>query len=139
MQWLFSVTSLLPYTVGQMEWVMLVANFLIFFAEVAFVLMASVWAKNNLTALSVALISVVAPLIVYMVVPGSLGEWLSTLLPAGGIGLSNALLYKMYSFDFLFAGGHAFFQADVLRALAPVKVVLFLALAVWGYRRKMVR
>ena len=49
---------------------MLVANFLIFFAEVAFVLMASVWAKNNLTALSVALISVVAPLIVYMVVPG---------------------------------------------------------------------
>ena len=71
-QWLFSVTSLLPYTVGQMEWVMLVANFLIFFAEVAFVLMASVWAKNNLTALSVALISVVAPLIVYMVVPGSL-------------------------------------------------------------------
>jgi hypothetical protein len=33
-QWLFSVTSLLPYTVGQMEWVMLVANFLIFFAEV---------------------------------------------------------------------------------------------------------
>ena len=118
---------------------MLVANFLIFFAEVAFVLMASVWAKNNLTALSVALISVVAPLIVYMVVPGSLGEWLSTLLPAGGIGLSNALLYKMYSFDFLFAGGHAFFQADVLRALAPVKIVLFLALAVWGYRRKMVR
>lgn len=111
-QWLFSVTSLLPYTVGQMEWVMLVANFLIFFAEVAFVLMASVWAKNNLTALSVALISVVAPLIVYMVVPGSFGEWLSTLIPAGGIGLSNALLYKMISFDFLYAGGHAFFQAD---------------------------
>ena len=89
---------------------MLGANFLIFFAEVAFVLMASVWAKNNLTALSVALISVVAPLIVYMVVPGSFGEWLSTLIPAGGIGLSNALLYKMISFDFLYAGGHAFFQ-----------------------------
>ena len=45
----------------------------------------------------------------------------------------------MYSFDFLFAGGHAFFQADVLRALAPVKIVLFLALALWGYRRKTAR
>ena len=135
-QWLFSVTSLLPYTVGQMEWVMLVANFLIFFAEVAFVLMASVWAKNNLTALSVALISVVAPLIAYMVVPGSFGEWLSTLLPAGGIGLSNALLYKMISFDFLYAGGHAFFQADVLLASAPVKIVLLVGLAAWGYLRK---
>ena len=135
-QWLFSVTSLLPYTVGQMEWVMLVANFLIFFAEVAFMLMASVWAKNNLTALSVALISVVAPLIVYMVVPGSFGEWLSTLIPAGGIGLSNALLYKMISFDFLYAGGHAFFQADVLLASAPIKIVLLVGLAVWGYLRK---
>ena len=135
-QWLFSVTSLLPYTVGQMEWVMLVANFLIFFAEVAFVLMASVWAKNNLTALSVALISVVAPLIVYMVVPGSFGEWLSTLIPAGGIGLSNALLYKMIGFDFLYAGGHAFFQADVLLASAPIKIVLLVGLAIWGYLRK---
>ena len=135
-QWLFSVTSLLPYTVGQMEWVMLVANFQIFFAEVAFVLMASVWAKNNLTALSVALISVVAPLIVYMVVPGSFGEWLSTLIPAGGIGLSNALLYKMISFDFLYAGGHAFFQADVLLASAPIKIVLLVGLAAWGYLRK---
>ena len=115
-QWLFSVTSLLPYTVGQMEWVMLVANFLIFFAEVAFVLMASVWAKNNLTALSVALISVV--------------------LPAGGIGLSNALMYKMISFDFLYAGGHAFFQADVLLASAPIKIVLLVGLAAWGYLRK---
>ena len=115
---------------------MLVANFLIFFAEVAFVLTASVWAKNNLTALSVALISVVAPLIVYMVVPGSFGEWLSTLLPAGGIGLSNALQYKMISFDFLYAGGHAFFQADVLLASAPIKIVLLVGLAAWGYLRK---
>lgn len=135
----FSVTSLLPYTIGQMQWVMLLGNFLMFLTEVAFALAVSVWAKSNLTALSAALVSVVAPLIVYMVVPGTLGEWLSTLLPAGGIGLSNALLYKMYSFDFLFAGGHAFFQADVLRALAPVKIVLFLALALWGYKRKTAR
>ena len=88
------------------------------------------------TALSVALISVVAPLIVYMVVPGSFGEWLSTLIPAGGIGLSNALLYKMISFDFLYAGGHAFFQADVLLASAPIKIVLLVGLAAWGYLRK---
>ena len=136
-QWLFSVTSLLPYTTGQLQWVMLLGNFLMFLTEVTFALAVSVWARNNLTSLAAALVSVVAPLIVYMVVPGALGEWLSILLPAGGIGLSNALLYKMYNFDFLFAGGHAFFQADVLWALAPVKILLFLALAVWGYRRKM--
>lgn len=115
---------------------MLAGNFLLFFAEVAFVLAASAWAKNNLTALSAALLSVVAPLVVYMIVPGSFGEWLSTLLPAGGIGLSNALQYKMISFDFLYAGGQAFFQADVLLALAPVKILLLIGLAAWGYRQK---
>ena len=67
---------------------------------------------------------------------GSFGEWLSTLLPAGGIGLSNALMYKMISFDFLYAGGHAFFQADVLLASAPIKIVLLVGLAAWGYLRK---
>ena len=87
-------------------------------------------------ALSVALISVVAPMIVYMVVPGSFGEWLSTLLPAGGIGFSNALQYKMINFDFLYAGGYAFFQADVLLASAPIKIVLLVGLAAWGYLRK---
>ena len=59
-----------------------------------------------------------------------------TMLPAGGIGLSNALLYKMISFDFLYAGGHAFFQADVLLASAPIKIVLLVGLAAWGYLRK---
>lgn len=67
---------------------------------------------------------------------GLFGEWLSTLIPAGGIGLSNALLYKMISFDFLYAGGHAFFQADVLLASAPIKIVLLVGLAAWGYLRK---
>lgn len=135
-QWLFSVTSLLPYTVGQMQWVMLLCNFMLFLAGMAFVLAASAWAKNNLVSLAAALLSVVAPLVVYMVVPGKLGEWLSVLLPAGGIGLSNSLLYKMINFDFLFVGDRALYLADVLLTLAPVKILLLLVLAVWGYRRK---
>ena len=45
-------------------------------------------------------------------------------------------MYKMISFDFLYAGGHAFFQADVLLASAPIKIVLLIGLAAWGYLRK---
>ena len=35
-----------------------------------------------------------------------------------------------------YAGGHAFFQADVLLASAPIKIVLLVGLAAWGYLRK---
>ena len=36
----------------------------------------------------------------------------------------------------LYAGGHPFFQADVLLASAPIKIVLLVGLAAWGYLRK---
>ena len=34
------------------------------------------------------------------------------------------------------ASGHAFFQAAVLLASAPLKIVLLVGLAAWGYLRK---
>ena len=64
---------------------MLVANFLIFFAGGGLcadgIRMGQEQPDRFVCGL---LIGVVAPLIVYMVVPGSFGEWLSTLIPAGG-------------------------------------------------------
>lgn len=135
-QWLFSVTSPLPFTVGQLQWFNLAGSFLLFAAEVAFVLAASAWAKNNLTAMTVSLGSVFLPLIVYLMLPEPWNSWAEALLPGSGIGLSNALLYRMYNFDFFLLGDHAWFQADVLLVLAAVKILLFLALAAWGCRRK---
>lgn len=138
-QWLFSVTSLLPFTVGQMQWFNLTGSFLLFAAEVAFVLAASAWARNNLTAMTVSLGSVLLPLIVYLVLPERLNSWAEALLPGSGIGLSNALLYRLYNFDFFLLRKQAWFQADVLLVLAVIKIPLFLTLAVWGCRQKVRR
>ncbi len=139
MQLLFSVTSLLPFTAGQLQWVNLLSAFALFAAEMAFVLAVSAWAKNNLTAMAVSLASVLLPLIVYVVLPKPLNAWAEALFPASGIALSSSLLYRLIGFDFFLLGEHAWFQADVLLALAPVKILLFLALALWGYRRKTAR
>lgn len=138
-QWLFSVTSLLPLTAGQLQWVNLLGMLVLFLAEIAFVLAASVWAKNNLTAMAVSFASVLLPLIVYVVLPKPLNAWVEALFPGSGIALSSNLLYRLTGFDFFLLGEHAWFQADVLLALAPVKILLFLALALWGYRRKTAR
>ena len=46
-------------------------------------------------------------------------------ITGGGIGLSNALLYRLYNFDFFLLGEHARFQGDELsphfRAFSLVK------------------
>lgn len=138
-QWLVSVTSLLPGNVGWMQMVNYLGVFALFVSEIAFVLAASAWAKSNLSAIVAGLSSVILPLITYMVLPESLASWGEALLPGSGIGLSNALLYRMYGFDFFYAGSHAFFQADVFLVLTAVKIPLFLLLAAWGCRRKVRR
>lgn len=138
-QWLFSVTSLLPFTAGQLQWVNLLGVFVLLMAEITFVLAASAWAKNNLTAMAVSFASVLVPLIVYVVLPKPLNAWVEALFPGSGIALSSNLLYRLTGFDFFLLGDHAWFQADVLLALTPVKILLFMALALWGYRRKTAR
>ena len=138
-QWLFSVTSLLPGNVGWMQMVNYLGVFVLFAAEITFVLAASAWAKSNLSAMTVSLGSVFLSLIVYLMLPERLNSWAEALLPGSGIGLSNALLYRMYNFDFFLLGDHAWFQADVLLVLAVIKIPLFLALAAWGCRRKVRR
>ena len=138
-QIIFSVTTLLPYNIGQLQWANMIVGFLLFMSTICFTLLLSVWAKNNVSALASALIFVMLPVIVYMAVPGQLGEWIQALLPGAGIGLSNSFLYGMLNFDFLHLGSASFWNTDVMFALTFVKIPLFLVLAVFLYDRKKIR
>lgn len=138
-QIIFSVTTLLPYNIGQLQWANMIVGFLLFMSTICFTLLLSVWAKNNVSALASALIFVMLPVIVYMAVPGQLGEWIQALLPGAGIGLSNSFLYGMLNFDFLHLGSASFWNTDVMFALALVKIPLFLVLAVFLYDKKKIR
>ena len=134
-QWLFSVTSLLPYTVGQM-------------VGHAGGKLPDLLCGGGLCADGIRMGQEQPDRFVCGAdqcggtadcLYGRAGLlWRMAVHPdsAGGIGLSNALLYKMIGFDFLYAGGRAFFQADVLLASAPIKIVLLVGLAAWGYLRK---
>lgn len=139
MQILFSATSLLPYNIGQLQWANMLGGFLLFLSTVSFTLLLSAVAKNNVSALALSLVFVLLPVIVYMAVPGQLGDWIQALLPGAGIGLSNSLLYGMMDFDFLHIGSASFWNTDVMLVLALVKIPLFLALTVLVYDRKRIR
>ena len=139
MQILFSATSLLPYNIGQLQWANMLGGFLLFLSTVSFTLLLSAVAKNNVSALALSLVFVLLPVIVYMAVPGQLGDWIQALLPGAGIGLSNSLLYGMTDFDFLHIGSASFWNTDVMLVLALVKIPLFLGLTVLAYDRKRIR
>ena len=135
----FSVTTLLPYNVGQLQWANLLGGFLLFLSAICFTLLLSSLAKSNVSALALALLFVLLPFLVYTVMPGQLGDWLQTLLPGAGIGLGNSLLYAMTNFDFLHLGSASFWNTDVMLMLALVKIPLFIMFTIVVYDRKRIR
>ncbi|MCM1144687.1 MAG: ABC transporter permease subunit [Blautia sp.] len=136
MQLLFSITALVPYTVGQLQWVNLLGSCAFYLAAISFTLFISARAKDNVWALAAGLFFVFLPVITSMSVPGALGDWISCLLPSGGIGLTNSLLYALCDYTFLHIGAASFWNVDVLLVLAAIKVPVFLALAAGGYCRR---
>ena len=135
----FSVTTLLPYNVGQLQWANLLGGFLLFLSAICFTLLLSSLAKSNVSALALALLFVLLSFLVYTVMPGQLGDWLQTLLPGAGIGLGNSLLYAMTNFDFLHLGSASFWNTDVMLMLALVKIPLFIMFTIVVYDRKRIR
>lgn len=136
MQIFYSVTSLLPFTVGQLQWANWLGGCILFLATVSFTLFLSSLARDNVSALALGLVFALLPVIVYMAVPGVLGEWLSCILPSGGIGLGNSLLYAMCEFSFLHIGAASFWNVDILLLLGILKIPLFSFLAVFSYCRR---
>lgn len=139
MQLIFSATTLLPYNVGQLQWANLLGGLLLFLSAICFTLLLSSFAKNNVSALAMALLFVMMPFLVYTVLPGQLGDWLQALLPGAGIGLGNSLLYAMTDFDFLHLGSASFWNTDVMLVLTLVKIPLFILFTILIYDRKRIR
>ncbi|MDE7287673.1 MAG: hypothetical protein K2N55_12650, partial [Lachnospiraceae bacterium] len=71
-----------------------------------------------------------------MGVPGAFGDWLSCILPSGGIGLGNAVLYSMCDFIFLHIGKVSFWNVDVLLFLGVIKIPVFLCGAMASYCKR---
>lgn len=136
MQIFYSVTSLLPFTMGELQWANLLGGFILFLAAISFTLFLSTLAKDNVSALALGLVFALLPVIVYMAVPGVLGEWLLCILPSGGIGFGNSLLYAMSDFSFLHIGAASFWDVDVLLLLGMIKIPLFSFLAVFAYCKR---
>ena len=139
MQIIYSVTCFPAYNIGQLQWANLAGSFLILLAAVSFTLFLSARMKNNVSALAAGLLFVILPVIADAALPGQTGIWLGCVLPAGGVGLSNCLLYSMIDYHFLHIGQASFWNVDLLLFIRAIEVPVFAALAVYTYCRRDLR
>ena len=132
-QMLYSIVNLPNLNLGQLQWVCAGAYCLCLLATVSFTLFLSSKLRNVVTSLSVALVCCILPVILYVGLPSEIGQWIYTILPAGGVALQTSFLYTLVDFAFWNIGNLAIWTPYVMLAAYCVEIPLFLCLTVHSY------
>lgn len=135
-QLIFSISTLMDLNVGELELFNTVASLISLLALLSFILFFSSRMKNTVASMALTMLFCLLPMIVYIGAPGAVGDWLRCLLPGGGIGLNNSLLYAVTDLEFLHLGSFSIWNTYVLIGASLVEIPLFLILAVFSYCRK---
>lgn len=132
-QMLYSIVNLPNLNLGQLQWVCAGVYCLCLLATVSFTLFLSSRLRNVVTSLSVALVCCILPVILYVGLPSEIGQWIYTILPAGGVALQTSFLYSLVDFAFWSIGNIAIWTPYVMLGAYCVEIPLFLCLAVYSY------
>lgn len=133
MQMLYSVVNLPNLNLGQLQWVCAGGYSLCLLATVSFTLFLSSRLRNVVASLSVSLVCCILPVILYVALPSEIGQWIYTILPAGGVALQTSFLYSLVDFAFWNIGNLAIWTPYVMLGAYCVEIPLFLCLAVHSY------
>ncbi len=132
-QMLYSIVNLPNLNLGQLQWVCAGAYCLCLLATLSFTLFPSSRLRNVVASLAVALVCCILPVIVYMALPSEIGQWIYTILPAGGVAMQTSFLYALVDFAFWNVGNTAIWTPYVMLGAYFVEIPLFLCLAVCSY------
>lgn len=132
-QMLYSIVNLSNLNLGQLQWICAGGYLLCMLATVSFTLFLSSRLRNVAASLAVALVCCILPVILYVALPSEIGQWIYTILPAGGVALQTSFLYTLVDFAFWNIGNLAIWTPYVMLGAYCVEIPLFLCLAVYSY------
>ena len=134
-QLIFSSVSLGSMNIGQLQLAVTAAGWASLLATISFTLFLSSRCKNTVTALSLALLFCLAPIILYMASSGNAVSWLRCLLPSGGVSILGGFAGEMTDFNFLHLRNFSVWSPYVIAAASLIEIPVFLAAASWSYCR----
>jgi hypothetical protein len=129
MQMLFSVISLPALNLGQLQAVLAIGGLVSLLATISFTLFLSARFKDSISVILSAIVICLLPMFMYSAGSG----WLGFILPSGGVGMQNSLLYQLTNFNYLHIGSISIWSPYVIMAAALIEIPLFLFLAVRTY------
>lgn len=129
MQMLFSVISLPAFNLGQLQNALATGGLISLLATISFTLFLSAKCKDSISVILIAIVMCLLPIFTY----AAGANWLTFILPSGGIGMQNSLLYQLIGFNFLHIGQVSMWTPYVLLIASVIEIPIFLFFAVRTY------
>lgn len=129
-QALYDTISIPNLNLFQLQIVLAVGGLITLISVNAFTYFLSAKLERVAGTICISLLAVVAPLFI-SAAAGT--NWVSSILPAGGVGLTNNLLMQLVDFRFLHLGSYSFWTPQVTMLFTIIWIPVFLILAVRSY------
>lgn len=129
-QALYDTISLPNLNLFQLQLVLAFGGLLTLISVNAFTYFLSSKLDRVAGTLAISLLSTLAPIFIFVAAGNN---WVSCILPAGGIGLNNNFLMQLVDFRFLHLGSHSFWTPQVTMLFTIIWIPVFLILAVRSY------
>ena len=89
--------------------------------------------KRSVTALAISIIVLLVPIIAYNIVGDP--NVISSILPSGGVGLQNSLLYQLMDFRFVNIGTVSLWSPKLTMVATAVEIPVLLVLSIVAYNK----
>ena len=129
-QALYDTISLPNLNLFQLQIVLAVGGLLTLISVNAFTYFLSAKLERVAGTICISLLAAVAPLFI-SAAAGT--NWVSSILPAGGVGLTNNLLMQLVDFRFLHLGSYSFWTPQITMLFTIIWIPIFLIFAVRSY------
>lgn len=129
-QALYDTISLPNMNLFQLQMALVFAGLLTLISTSAFAYYLSSKLDRTAVTLTISLLATLAPIFIFVAAGNN---WVSSILPAGGIGLNNNLLMQLMDFRFLHLGSQSFWVPQVTMLFTILWIPVFLVFAVHSY------
>lgn len=133
---LFGPLVPLPFDFGELQILFSALALLTILATTSAILLLSARMKGLVAATGAALLLCFLPILVYMIAPAWLADWLNTFLPSTGVALQASTLYATRTYNILHLGGLICWTPVAVTLAAIVELLLFAVLAVTSHVRR---
>ena len=129
-QALYDTASLPNLNLLQLQIVLAIGGLLTLISVITFTQFLSAKFQRVAGTLGVSLLATLAPIFIYAAAGNN---WVSAILPAGGVGLNNNLLMQLVDFRFIHLGSLSFWVPQVIMLSTVTWIPICLVLAVHAY------